>query len=162
MAFRMQASATGTDFTVDTVSGEAVSVVKLMLGGATNDDGYIEESNPLPISSQDQASATLASWSSDEALISSSGALLTGIVAYNSNDEISFVQIFDADSTGDVTLGTTSPLFSIPVPGGGAAEVQFTTPVIFSTGIVLGQTTTALGGTGPTSDLVVTTTHRSV
>jgi len=70
-----------------------------------------------------------------------------------------FLQLFDA-AVGDVTLGTTTPTLSLPVPPGdatdeGASIHEFDPPIRFKTAITYAVTTTAGGSTGPTTALTM-------
>lgn len=71
----------------------------------------------------------------------------------NPNTVSAFLQIFDAAAIADVTLGTTPPLFSIPIPkGASATDVgQKAIPLGFApqfiNGLCMAATTTPTGST---------------
>lgn len=68
----------------------------------------------------------------------------------NPNDEISYVQFFDALTAG-VTVGTTAPKFSIGIPAQGGSNVAWPTGIEFQTGIVIAMTTGRANNTDPTN-----------
>jgi hypothetical protein len=72
---------------------------------------------------------------------------------YNPNSSVAYVQIFDAASTGAVTLGTTVANGRITVPATSAANLEITNGVNMANGIVIACTTTATGSTAPTTGL---------
>lgn len=72
----------------------------------------------------------------------------------NPNAADAWLQLYDA-AAGDVTVGTTTPKLSLVVPASGAIDVDFADdPIRFSTAITYAATTTAAGGTDPTTGLV--------
>lgn len=84
---------------------------------------------------------------------------LYGLEVSNPNSTDAFIQIFDL-ATGSVTVGTTTPKLSFFVPAGngtddGAMDKSFVVPIDFGTAITYACTTTATGGTDPTTGLVV-------
>lgn len=79
---------------------------------------------------------------------------LCGLHVGNPNGSISYIQLFDA-STGSVTPGSTTPKLSFAIPANGNLDLEFVRPIAFSTAITYTCTTTATGGTGPGTALVV-------
>jgi len=61
-----------------------------------------------------------------------------------------FFQFFNATSA---TVGTTTPLFSLAIPGGSSANVFNTQGIAFATGIMIAATTGYSNGTAPTSSV---------
>jgi hypothetical protein len=102
---------------------------------------------------QDYCNAAL---SNTKTAVSASRVRIHSFVLYNPNTAVAFVQFFNK-AIADVTVGTTAPKKSIPVPPGGVAvgtyEDDFALP--YNEGLVLAATTTASGSTAPTSALVV-------
>lgn len=84
-------------------------------------------------------------------LVKSSAGQLYGMVIGNSNTTVVYVQVFDVNSAGNVTLGTTSPKLSFFVPVGGGLCRDFSSGVVFNNGIVFACTTTRTGSTAPTN-----------
>jgi hypothetical protein len=71
---------------------------------------------------------------------------------YNSSTSIAYVQIFDAASAAAVTLGTTVPKLSYPVPAGGWWDKNLADiGASFVNGIVAAATATSTGSTTPSS-----------
>jgi len=84
---------------------------------------------------------------------------LYGIVSYNSNAVDAFLQIFDAIAA-DITLGTTTPTLSLPIPAGGSStgggmDNILVVPTHFSTAMTYAVTTTATGSTPLGANLIV-------
>lgn len=67
------------------------------------------------------------------------------------NAAVSYLQIFDANATSAVTLGTTTPVLSLPLPANGSANLDLGDGIKFNNGIVIAFTTTRAGNTGPAS-----------
>lgn len=82
-------------------------------------------------------------------LIKSSAGQLYGIDIGNSGASGVYVQVFNASSTGSVTLGTTAPLYQTWIPAGGGRNYAFDQGIAFSTGLVFAVTTTRTGSTAP-------------
>lgn len=83
------------------------------------------------------------------AVVAAGPTRLRGVYALNVDNELSWIQIFDAAATGDVTLGTTAPDMSIPVAAsGGTREITFPEEgVTFNAGIVVAATKGASNST---------------
>lgn len=62
-----------------------------------------------------------------------------------------FLQFYN---TTTVTAGTTTPILSVWVPAGGAADNIFDVPITFSTALTSLATTTLTGGTAPSTGLI--------
>ena len=83
----------------------------------------------------------------------------------NSNTADAYLQLFDA-ATGDVTVGTTTPVLTLLIPGGdgtnsGALDRAFNeAPINFETAITYACTTTPTGSGDPTTGLTVNATYR--
>ena len=80
--------------------------------------------------------------------------LLFNIMGYNSGGTVSFLQFFDAP-LADVTVGTTTPDFIIPLPASGGYDSALTLPESFPHGIVIACTATPTGNGAPGADAVV-------
>lgn len=77
--------------------------------------------------------------------------------ASNPNAVDAFVQCFDSAVGSDVTLGTSTPLFSFHIPAGSSATVSghvshvLPSPLCFSNGLWVAVTTGAKNSTAPTN-----------
>jgi hypothetical protein len=69
---------------------------------------------------------------------------------YNANATVAYVQFFNV-AAGSVTLGTTTPVYSLGIPAGSGANVAFPSGIPHSTAIAIAVTTTRTGSTGPGS-----------
>lgn len=69
----------------------------------------------------------------------------------NPNTSEVWLQLFDAASASSVTLGTTTPTLSLPIPGNSSLSQQLNPPIKFRKGIAYALTTTATGNTAPTN-----------
>jgi hypothetical protein len=74
--------------------------------------------------------------------------LLFNILGFNTGAAASYLQFFDA-LVADVTVGTTTPKFVIPLPIAGGLSDTYTLPEGFRTGIVIACTVTATGAGAP-------------
>ena len=68
---------------------------------------------------------------------------------YNPSDAVAYVQVYD--TAGAVTVGTTTPVLSLPIATG--ANLPITGPAQFFNAIKVAATTTATGGSAPSSPL---------
>lgn len=66
----------------------------------------------------------------------------------NPNATVACVQVYNIAS-GSVTVGTSTPSWSICLPASGAANLEFTNGLKFATAISVAATTTATGGSAP-------------
>lgn len=72
-----------------------------------------------------------------------------GYYLYNPEAAVTFVHFYNTAS-GSVTVGTTNPLFTLPVPAGSAANLGVNDiGITFGTAITIAATTTAGGNTAP-------------
>lgn len=78
---------------------------------------------------------------------------LGGYVINNPNGSTIYVQVFDALSA-NVTVGTTTPTYVLAIPASGTVTLELTCGVNHATGITVAATTTATGGTAPSTALV--------
>ena len=85
-------------------------------------------------------------------LVVGSQAKTSLILVENTGGSKCYFQVFDAASTGAVTLGTTVPKWSFPVPAGSIYEMQI--PLGFTSGVVIAATAT-FGGSGAPSAAVL-------
>lgn len=91
--------------------------------------------------------------SNADVTVKSSAARLYNYYLYNPNTSDVWVHFYNA-LIANVTVGTTTPTWSVFVPAGGTAEREFTIPISFGTGIAAAATTTLTGGTAPASAVV--------
>lgn len=70
---------------------------------------------------------------------------------YNNDDEVRYVQLFDAAATSAVTLGTTAPKCVMVLPASGGNTWDNTWRTFFESGCVIAVTTTRTGATTATA-----------
>lgn len=80
---------------------------------------------------------------------------LHGILVYNSNAAVEFVQMFDA-LAADVTVGTDEPKMSIPIPAQSSIIFVLDKHIRFDVGMTYACSDTATGNGDPTTGLVLT------
>ena len=110
------------------------------------------------IGNVDLALTTSGGWSvssqtalTTTATVSSAAGKFGGYMLMNVNSAPAYVQVFD--TTGAVTLGTTTPTFVIPIPANGtaanglAANLEMVRGIAITNGIKIAATTTATGAT---------------
>jgi len=85
--------------------------------------------------------------------VKTSAGTLYGIYLFNNSTTANtYLQIWNL-ATGNITIGTTAPLYSFGVPFGGGAYIPFPEPLAFSTAITIAATTTRAGSTYATTGL---------
>lgn len=77
------------------------------------------------------------------------------IIDNTGNSAASYVQVFNL-ATGSVTLGTTAPLFSIPVPANSAINLALPYSLGLTTALSVACTTTATGSSAPSANCGIT------
>lgn len=82
--------------------------------------------------------------------VNSSAAVLTSYYCYNPNSSAAYVQIFDI--SGTVTLGTSTPKWSIAIPATSGANLAGLS-LNFANAIKVAATTTATGSSAPSTAL---------
>lgn len=84
-------------------------------------------------------------------VVKASAGQLYGYYAYNPEAAVTFVHFYNT-AAASVTVGTTSPLFTIAIPAGSAANLTIPQGITFSNaGWAVAATTTAGGNTAPTT-----------
>jgi hypothetical protein len=81
--------------------------------------------------------------------VDSSAGSLGYYYCYNPNTTVAYIQIFD--TSGTVTLGTTTPKLSIGIPGTAGGNLEWANGVSFANAIKVAATTTATGSTAPST-----------
>jgi hypothetical protein len=76
--------------------------------------------------------------------------IVAGWYIYNPNNTVAYVQFFDLQASA-VSLGTTSPTYSIGIPALSAANLMSPVGINHSTAISIAITTTRAGSTGPST-----------
>lgn len=89
---------------------------------------------------------------SAQAVLAAAGKVV-GYHIYNPNTSEVFLQFYNT-AAGGVTPGTTTPVRTIIIPPRGVIDTALPYELPFSTAITIAATTTATGGTDPTTGLV--------
>jgi hypothetical protein len=102
------------------------------------------------------SSRLIASLAATPELVLGEPGTLSWLYAYNPNASAVFVQLFDAATPGAVTPGTTAPKLSLGIPASDSVALNASdiAGTVFENGIVACATTTATGGTAPSTALV--------
>lgn len=87
--------------------------------------------------------------------VKASAGKVYGYYLYNPEAAVTFVHFYNTAS-GSVTVGTTSPLFSLQIPAGSAANLMSDIGITFGTAITIAATTTAGGNTAPATGVSAT------
>lgn len=72
--------------------------------------------------------------------VKTSAGTLYGYFIFNAAATTRYVKIYNA-TAANVTVGSTTPVLTIPIPAGAAANVEFSTGIAFSTAICIAATT---------------------
>jgi len=89
------------------------------------------------------------------AVVKATSGRLLGYRIHNPNATVAYLQVFNAATTGAVSLGTTTPLEVFPVPATGILDGYVDFSHNYSAGIVIAATTTPTGSTAVGTGLVV-------
>ncbi len=72
-----------------------------------------------------------------------------------------WISLYDAAATADVTLGTTLPVQSWPIPVNGILDDDISNQLIFGKGLVLAATSLPGGSLAPDAPLVVNLAYKA-
>jgi hypothetical protein len=152
MADTFQASAgtgDGVVFASDDISSVHYPRVKLVHGADGTNDGDISTANPLPVRVLPVAAGgcdifrSLDLDESEEEVKGSAGTVY-GIIFANLATSTRFLKFYNA-TAANVTVGTTTPVLTIPIPGNSADDItgliSFPQGIAFSTAITVAATT---------------------
>jgi len=84
--------------------------------------------------------------------VKASAGQVYGWYFYNPNASVAYVQFFNT-AAASVTLGTTTPVYSLGIPATSGANVMMPCGIAHSTAIAIGVTTTRAGSTAPGSSV---------
>jgi hypothetical protein len=84
-------------------------------------------------------SRTLSAASTNATSVKASAGQVFGYYLFNANAATRYLKLYNKASSP--TVGTDTPVATIPIPAGAAANVEFTQGVAFATGIALALTT---------------------
>lgn len=87
--------------------------------------------------------------------VKASAGKVYGYYLYNPESAVTFVHFYNTAS-GSVTVGTTSPLFTLQIPPASAANLMSEIGITFGTAITIAATTTAGGNTAPATGVSAT------
>ena len=85
--------------------------------------------------------------------VKQSAARVYGVHVENPNAAKSYLQMYNAATSANV--GTTCAIKILYLPANGGYDAVYTVPISFGTGLMIGATTLASGGLGPTNSLLV-------
>lgn len=91
--------------------------------------------------------------------VKASAGTVGGYIIHNPNTSAIWIQVWDV-ANGSITVGTTSPTWTIPIPAGSTANVEFTCGINHATAINVAATTTATGSTAPTTAATATILYK--
>ncbi len=80
--------------------------------------------------------------------------LVFNFTCFNADTNIAYIQFFDA-VTADVTIGSTTPYFVLPLPAAGGIDSQLNCPKAFRHGIIFAATSTSTGSSAPGANCIV-------
>jgi hypothetical protein len=146
--------------TVGTVSaarvvGNAGATLDAAIGGVAPTNAVWHTAAPATASAA-ALSATIISATGAKTLIKGSAGNLYGMYFLNNTAVASWIQFFNAATTGAVTLGTTAPVWAAPIaangilsiPPGALALLNFSAGIVYAaTSTLQGATTESMSGT---------------
>lgn len=126
------------------------------ISAGTNNIGQIsiapQTANGLSVFNATSSDGSTALTNSAQVIKATAGQLY-GWYIYNPNTIAAYVQLYNT-AAASVTVGTTSPLFMLTIPAGGAANVEMTNGITFSNAGWSSSATSTAGGNGaPTTAL---------
>lgn len=88
-------------------------------------------------------------------LVKTGNTLMYGYELHNVSAADAFIQCFNAAALSDVTLGSTSPDYVIPVAANGIKGKSLSKPLIFPLGLCIFSATTTSGASGAAVDTII-------
>lgn len=148
--FTANAGSGGSTFASDDIGGTQYPRVKITQGGDGSSDGDVSKTNPLPVTQIGLATnglsvyRTLDADETEEEVKGSAGTLY-GIWGGSTSSTTNYIKIYDA-TAGAVTVGTTTPILTLPIPGNSTDAVAFNwnlggLGIAFANGICIAATT---------------------
>ncbi len=122
----------------------------------------VSAANPLPVTGTFAPSTPYCNTAVGAAKyqVGAGGRVLTDYFIENPDDtDKAYLQLFDAESVGDVILGTTEPKWSIGLDAGEKANLSGLA-LAFPLGLVIAATATVDGSGAPATSMVVNLGHR--
>ena len=164
--FTANAGSGGSVFASDDISSVQYPRVKITQGADGTNDGDVAKTNPLPVTPIGLATnglsvyRTLDADETEEEVKGSAGTVYA-IWGANLSTTTAYMKFYDA-TAGAVTVGTTTPVLTLPVPGNSSDAVAFNfnlggMGVAFANGICIAATTVLAdaGSVGPSANAVV-------
>lgn len=124
-------------------------------GGSLTVDGTVAVSGTMPIDfATGLTPYSNTALSNTKQQVKASAGKLYGWMVHNPSAATAYIQVWDVAS-GSITVGTTPPTYTIPLPAGASANVMSERGVSHATAINIAATTTPTGSTAPGTALVV-------
>jgi hypothetical protein len=124
----------GSEMQVDIVSLPAVDL------GANNDVTVTGTVTPVPLTSGGLTIFRSLDLDESEEEVKGSAGQVFGYFVYNAAAVVQYLKFYNA-TAANVTVGTTTPVITIPVPAEGGANVEFSMGIPFDTAISVAVTT---------------------
>jgi hypothetical protein len=155
----------GTNVATDDIGGNHYQRVKPAWG---TDGNAVDAStsNPFPIqviptiSGGTPINRVISAATTNSTNIKGSAGKIHGIIAVNTNASVRYLKYYDKATAP--TVGTDTPVITIPLPSGGGVAFPYTQGIPFSAGIGLGITTGAADadtGSVAANEIIVTTLY---
>ena len=140
----------GSVFASDDISSVHYPRIKLVHGADGSNDGDVAKTNPLPVTQVGLATnglsvyRTLDADETEEEVKGSAGTVYA-IWGGSTSSTTNFLKLYDG-TAGAVTVGTTTPVLTLPIPGNSTDSVAFNfnlggLGIAFSNGICVAATT---------------------
>jgi hypothetical protein len=140
----INAGAGGDVVAADDISGVKHQRVKIEFGadGSATD---VSSTNPMPIGNVPRTSGGCSIFRSldldeSEEEAKASAGQVYGWYVHNNASSVRYVKFYNA-TAASVTVGTTTPLMTVPIPANAGANVHFGTGIAFGTAITVAATT---------------------
>ena len=146
VATSMGNGVSGTGVQRVTIASDSTGQVKLAAG--TNGIGKLTANSGVDIGDVDVTSLPGSGMSifrsidldETEEDVKTSAGTLYGWFLYNKNAATLYLKFYNA-TAANTTVGTTTPIMTVPVPSGSAANVEFTNGITFGTALCVAVTT---------------------
>jgi hypothetical protein len=143
------AAATGATHIVTHVSGHSDKDATLQLKDGSTVIGEWALSPPFSFMHFDDDVVATA------ILLRAGDTLINSIDVHNTTAADAFLLLYDAATTGAVTVGTTVPNYVVPAGANAIVGRSFPIPLFFTAGVVYASTTTTDGDTGAAQDVSI-------
>lgn len=130
----------GDSIAADDISGAKYQRIKIIHGADGVNDGDVSSANPLPVTTSGVSTFRTLDLDESEEEIKATAGNVYGYYFYNASASVRYLKWYNA-TVANVTVGSTTPFRTYPLPPNSAGHISLPYPISFSTAITVAATT---------------------